>query len=195
MEAGSVHIEHVTDVSRLDVAKGFCAITPTDGLRRVLTDVLGLGAHVVAAVDGSVLVGYAVDLPFLPIVFEGAVLPRRWQRLPDARELGAIEVIRPLRGTGLARALLAAMVSGGRLDDKIVLAEGLSWHWDHEASGLSSRDCRARLLSLFLGAGFRKYATDEPEIRQSPDNFLVARVGPAAPPASRAAFEAALMEG
>jgi hypothetical protein len=190
-----IRIERLTDVDRVDVAKGFFAVTPTSGLREVLTHVLGLGAHLVGALDGPVLVGYAVDLPFVPIVFEGMTLTRRWHRLPDARELGAIEVIRSLRGRGLARGLLSALVSGARLDDKILVGEGLSWHWDHEATGLSLHDCRAHLLSLFLAAGFRKYDTDEPEIRHSPDNFLVARVGPATPADSKAAFEAALIQG
>jgi acetoin utilization protein AcuA len=190
-----MEIRPLADPSRVDIAPGFCAVTRTPELRAMLTEVLKLGAVVTAALDGAVLVGYVVDLPYLPIVFDGAEWQRRWQKLPDVRELGAVEVARGVRGTGLGRSLLAAAVAGPRLDGNILIGEGLAWHWDAEGRGLGLSQCRAALLRLFESTGFRRYRTDEPEVAYSPYNFLVARVGAKVPLDSRLAFEAALMSG
>ncbi|HEY2030119.1 MAG TPA: hypothetical protein VGH20_13020 [Myxococcales bacterium] len=190
-----MEIRRLADPSAVDIAPGFCAVTRSPQLRAMLTEVLTLGAVVTAALDGAVLVGYAVDLPYLPIVFDGDEYQRRWQPLSDVRELGVLEVARGVRGAGLGRGLLAGMLEGGRLDRQIVIGEGLAWHWDVEARGLGLSGCRAALLNLFESAGFRRYRTDEPEVAYSPYNFLVARVGPKVPEASRLAFEGALMTG
>ncbi|HEX4385668.1 MAG TPA: hypothetical protein VH083_22060 [Myxococcales bacterium] len=191
----TVRVERLEDVSRVDIAKGFCAVTRSAELREMLLRILELDAVVFAALEGSVLVGYTADLSFLPIAFGGGLIERRWQRVPCARELGAIEVARSCRATGVARELLAAQVAGGRLDEQILIGEGLCWHWDNEGRGLSVSECRARLLRLFANAGFGKYQTDEPEVSYSLSNFLVARVGSRVPSESVAAFEAALFLG
>lgn len=190
-----MEIRTLEGLSRVDIAPGFHAVTRSPELRGVLSEVLKLGAVVTAALDGAVLVGYAVDLPYLPIVFDGVEYRRRWQSLPDVRELGALEVARGVRRAGLGRGLLEAALQSPRLDGRILIGEGLAWHWDAEARGLGLSQCRAALLRLFEGAGFRRYRTDEPEVAYSPYNFLVARVGPKVPEASRLAFEAALMGG
>jgi hypothetical protein len=190
----TVRVERLREVSRVDIAPGFCAVTRSAELRELLLRILELDAVVFAALEGSVLVGYTADLSFLPIEFCGGFLERRWQRVPGARELGAIEVARSCRATGVARALLAAQISNGRLDQQILIGEGFCWHWDNEARGLSVSECRARLLTLFANAGFGEYATDEPEVSYSLNNFLVARIGPRVPAANVAAFEAALFQ-
>jgi acetoin utilization protein AcuA len=190
-----VRIERLVNVGRVDIVPGFFAITRSPQLREMLARVLDLGAVVTAAVHRSLLIGYAADLPFLPIVLEHGEWKRRWQLLPDARELGGIEVARPFRGAGIARLLLEQMVSGPRLDREILIGEGLHWHWDLAARGLDVRQCRARLLALFSAAGFCSHQTDEPEVSSSPWNFLIARIGSRIPPDSRRAFEAALLAG
>ncbi len=101
-----VRIERLVDVGRVDIVPGFFAITRSPQLREMLARVLDLGAVVTAAVHRSLLIGYAADLPFLPIVLEHGEWKRRWQLLPDVRELGGIEVARPFRGSGIARLLL-----------------------------------------------------------------------------------------
>jgi acetoin utilization protein AcuA len=187
MLGGVERIVQLADLARVDIAPGFFAITRSPNLREVLAGVLDVGGVVTAALHRSVVIGYAVDLPFVPVPFA-----RRWQSVPDARELGAIEVARAFRGTGVARRLLDEMFRGGRLDGKIVIAEGLCWHWDAEARGLSYAECRAALLALFAGAGLERFHTDETEIAYSPCNFLAARVGPDVPEESRRAFERTL---
>jgi acetoin utilization protein AcuA len=190
----TVRIERLTDVSKVDIVPGFFAVTRSAELREMLLRILELDAVLFAALEGSLLVGYTADLPFLPIEFGGGSFERRWQRVPGARELGAIEVARNFRSGGIARDLLAAQVAGARLDGQILIGEGLCWHWDNESRGLAVSECRARLLALFANAGFGNYRTDEPEVSYSLSNFLVARVGPRVPAASVAAFEAALFE-
>jgi acetoin utilization protein AcuA len=187
-----VRIKRVTDLRQVDVAPGFFAITRTDRLREAFDDVLGIGAVITAAIDRSVVIGYAIDLPFVPIAIEGGELKRRWQSVPDAHELGAIEVARPFRGSGIGRRLLDEVVAQPQLDGRILIAEGLEWHWDLEAFHVSAGERRERLLALFSGAGFQRYDTDETEVAYSEPNFLAARVGPAVSEESRRAFQAAL---
>ncbi len=86
-----VRIERLIDVGRVDIVPGFFAITRSPQLREMLARVVDLGAVVTAAVHRSLLIGYAADLPFLPIKLEHGEWKRRWQLLPDARELGGIE--------------------------------------------------------------------------------------------------------
>lgn len=193
MTTTSPTFERLTDLASVDIAPGFFAITRSGGLRERLEKILLLGALITAAVQRSVLVGYVADLPFMPVATVWGELTRRWQSVPDARELGAIEVARPFRAQGIGRRLLAELVAGTRLDGNILIAEGLEWHWDLEARGLSSRECRARLLALFSDAGFRRYDTDEAEITYSAANFLLARIGPQVRQQSRLAFESALL--
>jgi acetoin utilization protein AcuA len=190
-----VRIERLQDPGRIDVPPGFFAVNRSAELREALSRVLDLGAWVTCALHGSVLLGYALDLPFVPVSFDGVPWPRRWDALPDARELGAIEIARPYRDLRLGHGLLAGLCDGGRLEGQVLIGEGLVWHWDAEARGLGPGECRRRLLALFASAGFRSFRTDEPNIAESPYNFLVARIGSRVPAASRAAFEAALLIG
>jgi acetoin utilization protein AcuA len=189
-----LRIEQLKTVQHVDIVPGFFAVTRSGELREMLLRILDLDATVFAALQGSLLVGYTADLSFAPIEYGGTSWARRWQRLADVRELGAIEVARGFRGHGLARRLLEAQVAGPRLDGQILIGEGLSWHWDCEGRGLTLSDCRASLLALFRQAGFAKYQTDEPEVSYSLANFLVGRIGPRVPEASRLAFESALFE-
>ncbi len=186
-----LHIEQLRSSAFLRgiaIADGFAAITRGPQLRGVLANVLDQGGVVTAALHGTTLAGYVVDLPFMPIPFLGAEIRRRWQDVPSTREVGGIEVARPFRSGGIARRLLAAMVADGRLDAVILLAEGFHSHWDLEARPVSVWDARAQLIRLFETAGFVRHDTDEPEVTESPANFLVARVGPRVPELHRAAF-------
>lgn len=192
MTAGVHIVREPAELRSFDIAPGFFAITRSAELRALFTDILGLGAAITVAVDRSMLIGYAADLPFVPVQWEHGEVQRRWSLVPQARELGALEVARPFRGQGLARLLLEEMFSGGRLEDRIVIAEGLHWHWDLEQSGLSVAEARQRLLALFGGEGFQRYDTDEPEVSYSPGNFLLARLGAQVAEESVRAFREAL---
>lgn len=190
MEIRQIH--ELSDLRRFDIAPGFAAVTRSAGLRSMFEGILPLGAVITVALRGSLLVGYAADLPFVPVQLPDRELRRRWSFVPDAHELGAIEVARPFRGERIAQRLLEEMLRGGRLEQRIVIAEGLHWHWDTAGRGLPVAECRRALLALFAGAGFRRYDTDEPEVSYSMSNFLIARVGALVPESSRRAFEEAL---
>lgn len=193
-----VRIDRLTsagDLARLDVTPGFAAITPSKDLRAVLARVLEAGGVVNAALRRSILIGYTADLPFLPIPFQGGQITRRWQGLPDAREIGGLEVARPFRGAGIAQRLLAGLVSDARLDRIVLIGEALQWHWDADTGRQSIWEYRDELLRLLERAGFRRWETDEPEIQYSPANFLFARIGPLTSEVSRRAFQTALMTG
>jgi acetoin utilization protein AcuA len=92
-------------------------------------------------------------------------------------ELGAIEVSRNWRQCGIARAMVTLIVEDPFIDTKIFFLTGYSWHWDTDQTGLSAYAYRNLLVRLFRTFGFRVYLTNNPEIRMSSANVLMARVG------------------
>src|SRR5881394_3510660 len=123
--------------------------------------------------------GFAADLPFAPVEWNGQRISRRWEAIPEVRELGAVEVAAPFRNRGVARQLMQAFAEGDRLDPYIVIGEALSWHWDVAAAGNDPWEYRRRLSRLLESAGFQRFATDEPDVTYHPANFLAARIGAA----------------
>jgi len=63
------------------------------------------------------------------------------------------------------------------LEEIIILAMGLSWHWDTEGLGLTRLRYRRLIAQLFASYGFSEYLTSEPNIRMDPANILLARIG------------------
>jgi acetoin utilization deacetylase AcuC-like enzyme/GNAT superfamily N-acetyltransferase len=89
----------------------------------------------------------------------------------------AIEVSSNWRGLGIARAALAFALELDALEDLILFAAGLSWHWDLVGLHMSSLEYRKLIRHLFGTQGFVEHATTEPDIRMDPDNILLVRVG------------------
>jgi acetoin utilization deacetylase AcuC-like enzyme/GNAT superfamily N-acetyltransferase len=89
----------------------------------------------------------------------------------------AIEVAAEWRGSGLGEALLRFAFAPKYVERLIVIALGLSWHWDLEAAHLTPLAYRDMLTRLFGSAGFEVYSTDDEEIRAGAGNVLLARVG------------------
>ncbi len=89
----------------------------------------------------------------------------------------AIEVSANWRRLGLARHLLNAVLSLHNLEDLIILAIGLSWHWDVEGLGLTRFGYRQLIARLFASYTFVEYATTEANIMMDPANILLARIG------------------
>ncbi len=89
----------------------------------------------------------------------------------------AIEVSSNWRRLGLARHLLNAALSLHNLEDLIILAIGLSWHWDTEGLGLTSFRYRQLIAHLFADYAFTEYTTTEANIALDPANILLARIG------------------
>jgi len=108
-----------------------------------------------------------------------------WSQDPNQKiwELGAVEVAPEWRGQGLARRLLAETFATGFFEDKVVIAQLLSWHYDTERTGLSTFAYRELLIKLYRSLGFEIWRTSDPDIAGHIENALMARIG------SRAAEE------
>ncbi len=99
-----------------------------------------------------------------------------WDGLENVYEV-AIEVSSQWRGLGIARQLLAFALELDALEDMILFAIGLSWHWDTEGLGLTLYNYREMISRLFTSQGFTEYPTTEPNVRMEPANIFLARVG------------------
>jgi GNAT superfamily N-acetyltransferase len=99
-----------------------------------------------------------------------------WEGLENVYEV-AIEVSSNWRRMGIARQLLAFALELDALEDMILFAIGLSWHWDTEALGLNVYRYRELISRLFATQGFVEYPTTEPNVSMEPANILLARVG------------------
>ena len=92
-------------------------------------------------------------------------------------ELGAIEVSRNWRRLGIAQAMVATILADEFIETKVFFLTGYSWHWDTDQTGLSIYAYRNMLVRLFRPFGFQVYLTNNPEIRMSSANVLMARIG------------------
>lgn len=104
-------------------------------------------------------------------------------------ELGAIEVSRNWRRVGIAREMVAAILADEFIETKIFFLTGYAWHWDTDQTGLSAYAYRNLLVRLFRPFGFQVYLTNNPEIRMSSANVLMARVGRGITPQQRQRFQ------
>lgn len=99
-----------------------------------------------------------------------------WREVGVCREV-AIEVSANWRKRGVARQLIELAVARADLEDWILLAMGFSWHWETEQLGLPAVRYREMLAELVAPYGFTEYLTTEPNIRDTPMNILLARLG------------------
>jgi GNAT superfamily N-acetyltransferase len=99
-----------------------------------------------------------------------------WGELENVYEV-AIEVSSNWRGMDIAEQLLAFALELHALEDMILFALGLSWHWDLEGMKLPLYRYRKLIARLFATQGFVEHATTEPDISMEPGNILLVRVG------------------
>ncbi len=99
-----------------------------------------------------------------------------WEGLDNVYEV-TIEVSANWRKLGLAKKLLAFALESETLEDMILFAMGLSWHWDIEGMDITPRQYRKMFTQLFASQGFSEYATTEPNINLEPSNILLVRIG------------------
>jgi GNAT superfamily N-acetyltransferase len=103
-----------------------------------------------------------------------------WEEIESCFEV-AIEVSENWRQLGVASRLIALAAAREDLEDRILLAMGLAWHWDLERSGFNRIQYRDMLVRLVAPYGFTEYLTTEPNIRDDPSNVLLARLGSRVP--------------
>jgi len=99
-----------------------------------------------------------------------------WAGLEHVYE-GAVQVSSNWRRLGIARQLLAFALEQDIVEDMIIFALGLSWHWDTEGLGINRFQYRKLIERLFATYGFVKYLTSEPNITMDPANIFLARIG------------------
>jgi acetoin utilization deacetylase AcuC-like enzyme len=99
-----------------------------------------------------------------------------WEGLDDVYEV-ALEVSTHWRGQHLANRLLAFALELDALEDMILFAVGLAWHWDTEGLHMSMYRYRELIVRLFASQGFVEYPTTEPNVRMEPANVFLARIG------------------
>jgi acetoin utilization protein AcuA len=136
-----------------------------------------------ALADNTHIVGYGV------LVYPDA--HERWARLEPniMMELAAIEVSRDWRSGGVARGIVEMMLSGPKVEDKIIYLVGYSWTWDLDGSGKSAQTYRTMLIHLFEQFGFNEYQTNDANISLKPENIFMARIGMNVSDEKRKAFK------
>ena len=90
---------------------------------------------------------------------------------------GAVQVSSNWRRLGIARELLSFALEADMVEDMILFALGLSWHWDTEGLGMNRFQYRQLIEQLFARYGFAEYVTSEPNITMDPANIFLARIG------------------
>jgi hypothetical protein len=99
-----------------------------------------------------------------------------WQGIANMYEL-AIEVSTHWRKLGIARQLLSLALEHPAVEEMLLVAVGLSWHWDLKGSGLSPFGYRSLLAHILGPYHFFECLTDEPNVGLDPANILLVRIG------------------
>lgn len=100
----------------------------------------------------------------------------QWQGMSQVYEVG-LEVSSRWRNMGIARKLLEVAFDVPFLEESIIVAMGLAWHWDTEGTGLHVYRYRAMLERQLTRYAFKEYLTYDPNIIEEPGNFFMARIG------------------
>ena len=99
-----------------------------------------------------------------------------WQGVANTYEL-AMEVSVHWRRLGIARQLLSLALEFDAVEEMILVALGLSWHWDLKGAGLSPFRYRSLLAHILEPYHFFECLTDEPNVGMDPANILLVRIG------------------
>jgi GNAT superfamily N-acetyltransferase len=105
-----------------------------------------------------------------------APLDNSWQDISNSYEI-AVEVSAGWRRMGIAHQLLSLALEFESVEESLIVAFGLSWHWDYAGLGISPFQYRELIARLFAAHGFSEYLTSEKNIRMDRANILLARMG------------------
>jgi GNAT superfamily N-acetyltransferase len=122
-----------------------------------------------------------------------APLDHEWQDIGNAYEI-AVEVSAGWRKLGIAHQLLSLALASESVEESLILAFGLSWHWDYAGLGITPFHYRQLIERLFAAHGFSEYLTSEANIRMDPANILLARLGSRLPEKSMNRFFQRLLQ-
>ena len=154
---------------RLRVAEDMHAFTRNAEREAVLLRLIA------ARPEANLTVAYT---PEGEIVAEASLAPAegRWTDMDCVYEL-AVQVARSWRRAGLGEMLVRFVTEPEYVEELILIALGVSWHWDLQGTALNPHGYRDMLVRTFGGGGFRPYATDDPDIAAGEGNVLLARIG------------------
>jgi acetoin utilization protein AcuA len=128
------------------------------------------GKVVLAIGDSETIVGYIAC--WYPDQGE------RWSKLGELiYELAAIEVSRNFRRLGIARQMIATVLSQDFFEDKISYISSFVWHWDLDGTVLTPAMYRKMMVNLMEGYGFQECYTNEPNVAIKRENLFMARIG------------------
>jgi hypothetical protein len=99
-----------------------------------------------------------------------------WRGIANSYEI-AVEVSVHWRHLGLASQLLSLALEHDSVEKMILVALGLSWHWDIKGTGLSPSGYRSMLRQVFEPYDFFEYQLNEPNVSMDPANILLVRIG------------------
>ena len=122
-----------------------------------------------------------------------APLDHVWQDIGNAFEI-AVEVSAGWRRMGIAHQLLSLALASESVEESLILAFGLSWHWDYAGLGITPFHYRELIARLFAAHGFSEYLTSEENICMDRANILLARLGIRLPEESMNRFFHHLLE-
>ncbi len=105
-----------------------------------------------------------------------APLDHGWHDIENGYEI-AVEVSAGWRRMGIAQQLLSFALAFESVEESLIIAFGLSWHWDFVGLGISRFHYRELIARLLAAHGFSEYLTSEQNIRMDPANILLARLG------------------
>lgn len=168
---GTVHLRDrcpASMVRRLRVAPGLHAGSP--GAREI-----ELLARIAARAENNLVIAHTPDGQIVGDVIL-APAEGRWGAVDGLYEL-AIEVAPAWRDADLGEALLRFALEPPYTERLIIIALGVSWHWDLPAGGPSLWHYRDHLICVLGTAGFRPIHTEDPDIMAGEANVLLARIG------------------
>ncbi len=187
-ERGPVYIEGPVEAGRLeelDFSDCLTNFRPAPQQKKALVTLSGDpdGTVYIVRFENTVI-GYAT--------FHDPDFP--WWRntgIAELVELGGLEIARPWRGVGVAKALFQALFCNEQFpyfEDKIVMNIQTIYCWDLDCSAETTWQYRNMMKTMLEKFDFFVQFTDDPEVREHPANMLMVRIGRNTSKQSREAF-------
>lgn len=162
-------------IKQFTLCEGLCKFRQPKEQHLALMDISNLP-------EGQVYIAYYKDTIVGYITFHYPEF-ERWAQsgLPCLLELGAIEVSRSWRGTGISSELVLIPFQNDVMEDKIIVSMECYWFWDLQGTNLTPYEYRRLMEHLLARSGFQTKLTDDPDICSHPANLLSVRIGSRVP--------------
>ncbi|WP_368505791.1 hypothetical protein AB3N04_09415 [Alkalihalophilus sp. As8PL] len=142
---------------------------PSEQQQAMLNAFQTLNVNLALAYINELIVGYAIILPPEP--------DERWVKMKEIRVLGVVEVVSKCRNQQVASSLIKALLDQGDYEKNILISVEYRWHWDLDFVKGDSAVYKELLQRLLKKSGFEEVLTNEPDVINYKDNFMMARFG------------------